>query len=439
LAGSLLLVPGCGDSAGVLPAADAGRVDTSDDLASARDTGGTGDNDAGSNTNHDAENDATSAAPADAEFDATEFDADDGPAPADADTGAEDTPVSTLADAETSAEDAPTDAEPNAEDAPSAAPTDAESDAGLDTESAVFDVASDTSTDAEADAMASAPVVPALNGSVYSFAFGDTTFAVDTAKGGRIVTFSLSNRNILTTPATGDPANYGSTFWSSPQSDWNWPPPTQIDPGPYVGSLAGAALSLTSATAPTLGLAVTKEFSVDSGTGIVTIKYGLVNHGTQARSCAPWEITRVAAGGLTFFPMGDGAPSKGAQDLLALKIVDGVAWFAYDTKLITADQKVFADGHEGWIAHVNGDLLLVKSFADTPAGQAAPGEAEIEIYTNAGHTYIEVENQGATTRLAPAARSQWTVRWFLRKLDPSVSVTVGSADLLGIVRALVNG
>jgi len=120
-----------------------------------------------------------------------------------------------------------------------------------------------------------------------------------------------------------------------------------------------------------------------------------------------------------------------------LQMAGGVAWFAYDAKAIANEQKVFADGREGWIAHVDGNLLLVKAFADTTPAQAAPGEAEIEIYTDAAHTYIEVENQGAYVDLAPGALSQWTVRWFLRKLDASVSVRVGSSDLLNVVRGLV--
>ena len=49
------------------------------------------------------------------------------------------------------------------------------------------------------------------------------------------------------------------------------------------------------------------------------------------------------------------------------------------------------------------------------------------------------DNQGAYSKLAPAAKAEWTVRWFLRKLEASVSVSVGSADLLRMVRAMVNG
>jgi hypothetical protein len=280
-------------------------------------------------------------------------------------------------------------------------------------------------------------VVPVANGSLYSFQFGDTQFAVDARLGGRIVTFALSGRNILTGPAV-DPANFGSTFWPSPQSDWGWPPPTEIDGAPYAASLDGAVLSLSGATAAGLGLAVEKKFSADSQAGVVTVVYTLANRGSKARQATPWEITRVAAGGLTFFPMGEGGPRKGPQDLLNPTVVNGVAWFPYNAAAITADQKLFADGREGWIAHVDGDLLLVKSFADTLPSQAAPGEAEIEIYANAAHTYVEVENQGAYVNLAPGAAAAWTVRWMLRKLDlASTPARAGSAPLLDLVRSLV--
>jgi hypothetical protein len=283
------------------------------------------------------------------------------------------------------------------------------------------------------------PAVPTVSGTVYTFTAGNLVFAVDAAKAGRIVTFSLAGRNILTAAKNSQDNNWGSTFWPSPQSAWNWPPPAELDPNPYTASLSGAVLTMASQTFAALGLSVTKQFSVDASMGVVTIQYGLVNHGTQPLSVAPWEISRVAAGGLTFFPMGDGSPSKGMQDLLNLQMSGGAAWFAYDASAITNDQKVFADGHEGWIAHVGGNLLLVKVFSDTPAAQAAPGEAEIEIYTDAGHSYIEVENQGAYVSVAPGATSTWTVRWFLRQLDASVSVLPGSAELLRLVRELIKG
>jgi hypothetical protein len=285
--------------------------------------------------------------------------------------------------------------------------------------------------------MKPSPVLPVAKGSLFSFQFGDTQFAIDASLGGRIVTFALPGGNILTGPAV-DPGNFGSTFWSSPQSDWGWPPPPEIDSAPYAAQVKGSVLALAGTPAAAMGLAVEKTFSADAQSGVVTVGYTMRNCGAQTRRAAPWEITRVGAGGLTFFPMGEGEPRKGPQDLLKPILRDGLAWFAYDAAAIPADQKLFADGREGWIAHVDGDLLLVKSFADISPSQAAPGEAEIEIYANAAHTYVEVENQGAYVELAPGAAATWSVRWILRKLDlASTPARPGSAVLVNLVRSLV--
>ncbi len=277
-------------------------------------------------------------------------------------------------------------------------------------------------------------VAPVQTGSVYTFNFGDTAFAVDAARAGRVIRFALAGRNILTEAQGPTDNNWGSTFWPSPQSDWNWPPPAELDPGPYQPKVTAGVLSLASPVSPGLGLAVTKRFTCDPGKGQVTIEYGIVNKGSKARAVAPWEITRVAAGGLTFFPMGEGKPWKGPQELLALDLRDGVAWLDYAQTTGASDQKAFADGREGWIAHLSGDLLLVKAFADTTPAQAAPGEAEIELYTDAARSYIEVENQGAYVTLDPGAASRWPVRWYLRRVDRA---TAGDkARLLELVRQL---
>jgi hypothetical protein len=279
--------------------------------------------------------------------------------------------------------------------------------------------------------------VPTVQGSIYTFTFADTVFSVDVAKAGRVASFSLGGKNVLTVPKSREDNNWGSTFWCSPQSDWNWPPPAEMDPNPYVARVEGATLVLAGATIPALGLAVTKRFSVDAVRGMVSIDYGIVNRGKEQRSVAPWEISRVAAGGLTFFPMGEGQPWKGFQELLPLTLIDGVAWLPSTAAPASADQKAFADGSEGWIAHVAGDLLLVKSFPPIRAGEAAPGEAEIELYTDPQRTYVEVENQGAYQGLAPGASQSWPVRWFLRRLPAGTRVAPGNQPLLGLVRGLL--
>jgi hypothetical protein len=91
--------------------------------------------------------------------------------------------------------------------------------------------------------------------------------------------------------------------------------------------------------------------------------------------------------------------------------------------------KAFADGEEGWLAHLGGDLLLVKVFVDVPRERQAPGEAEIEIYVHGSGRFVEVEQQGEYAELAPGERSSWRVTWLLRKLPSNVPGRPGEALL----------
>ena len=104
---------------------------------------------------------------------------------------------------------------------------------------------------------------------------------------------------------------------------------------------------------------------------------------------------------------------------------------------MTEHQKLFADGREGWLAHVEGDALLVKTFAVVPRDAHAPGEAQIEIYATPAHTYVEVEAQGPYETIAPGAALSWRVVWLVRRLPADVPRTVGSAPLLDFIRGLI--
>jgi hypothetical protein len=268
----------------------------------------------------------------------------------------------------------------------------------------------------------------------FIYAVGDFAVVIDPRVGGRVTSISLGGRNFLTGTDV-DPDNYGSTFWTSPQSDWGWPPPPEIDKQPYAAKIADQKLILTGAASSKLGIAVTKTFSFDAATSSMTIEYAMTNQGSSPLTVAPWEITRAHTGGITFFPTGDATYDHGNKSL-ATQQSEGMTWFAYDAAAITADSKLFADGKDGFLAHVDGDTVLVKKFADVPTDQQAPKEGEIEIYANRAHTYIEIENQGPYAPLAPTATATWTIRWTLRKIPSDVEKTAGSASLAKWVRGI---
>jgi len=277
------------------------------------------------------------------------------------------------------------------------------------------------------------PITPEVRDGCHVLAWDDVSFEVDARTGGRVTALRLGGRNLLTGPEI-DAGNFGSTFWTSPQSAWGWPPVPEVDHGAYRASIEDCAIVMRSARSASLGVEIEKRFTADRGRGAVLFDYRIHNLGTAPLRTAPWQITRVGPGGLTFYPSGEGAfpPSTlGVHDAM------GATWYDYDKASITEHQKHFADGREGWLAHVDGDALLVKTFPAVPRAAHAPGEAQIEIYASPAHTYVEVEAQGAYETVPPGGALTWQVVWLARRLPARLPVSVGSQALLAHVRALV--
>ena len=272
----------------------------------------------------------------------------------------------------------------------------------------------------------------------YVLEFGELYFGV-TSDGGRILDVHLTGgKNILTGPEVND-VNYGSTFWPSPQS-WEWPPTSsipEINNGPYTAMVASPSFTLTGAANATVGASVTKKFTANLAKGSVDVEYKMTAT-AAGKSFAPWEISRVPqTGGLSFYPTGTGAPTSGTFEPVPTTTAAGCTWYQAAASRPSADQKLFADGSGGWLAHVQGDLLLLKKFPDLPNGMAAAGENEIEIYVSSAGNYIELEQQGPYMAVASGQSLTWAVTWIVRKLPAGMTATPGNQALVDYVESLV--
>ncbi|MCK9523253.1 MAG: DUF4380 domain-containing protein [Proteobacteria bacterium] len=272
----------------------------------------------------------------------------------------------------------------------------------------------------------------------FALEFGNGTdtwrFEFTAQKGALISGFYLNGHNILHN-STANGTLGGSTFWPSPQSIWNWPPLAELDSHTWSAAVdeANLVVTLTSPVIGSLSMQVEKRFALDLNAGAISLTYTIHNTGSQSRTVAPWEITRVAPNGLTFYPTGEGVPSSGSFSPIPYSNSLGTTWI--DHRDVTGEHKLLADGAEGWLAHSDGTVLLLKTFPDIPLAQAAPGEGEIEVYAKT--TYAEVEQQGVYETLAAGASSVWQVKWQLRALPATVVNEAGSATLLNFVDSLL--
>ena len=249
-------------------------------------------------------------------------------------------------------------------------------------------------------------VIPPAN--KFRMKSGDVTLTIDADNGGKILSLKYKDQEVIS--QTKFPESFGSTFWTSPQKEWNWPPVQEFDKLPYtIEQQTPTHVAITSQVSQRLKLRVGKDITIDPKDGAFIITYSIKNEGNEPRQVAPWEITRVVnEGGLIFFdaPL-DGITPAGLMDF---KAQNGAVWYQPDEA--NENRKINADG-KGWLAYCNKGLLLVKKFQDLKPSEPAPDEAEIQVYVNRGKSYIELESQGAYTTLAPGAKLNWTVRWYL--------------------------
>lgn len=279
-------------------------------------------------------------------------------------------------------------------------------------------------------------VTPQEKDGKYDFRFANIYFEVDPSFGARISSFKIDSEEILFQSTSAGDYLWGSTLWQSPQSEWNWPPSVALDQSPYSGGITGNQIILRSSVDETYShLVFKKTFSADLSDTSITMVYTMINKGTTAHSYAAWEVSRVPAGGISFFPKGEG----NIEGNLAgqTELINNVVWYEQNNS-DPAGQKFMCDGAEGWSAHVNSDAkLFVKKFDDAPATSNAPGEKEIELYYSGPTGYIELENQSAYTNIPVGDSVSWTMKWYLRDLPSGIQAQAGSSNLVSYVRSIV--
>ncbi len=198
-------------------------------------------------------------------------------------------------------------------------------------------------------------VVPATANDQYTIALEGQVLKINPAKGARITSLLLEGEDFLTDSTIND-FNWGSTFWLSPQSDWNWPPSAEIDNKPYQAKITDNAVILTSLKDPKTGLVVVKEISGNAIDQSFIVKYTIRNESDRDQRAAPWEVTRVHTGGTAFFPTGKGQPRGG---LLPSTLADNgifLVCLSKDKLPVKGDRQIYADGEEGWLAQLNGSV-----------------------------------------------------------------------------------
>lgn len=284
------------------------------------------------------------------------------------------------------------------------------------------------------------PAFVAHKGHVYTITQGQTQLEINANIAGRVSSLKVDGMEMLFTADKTNNGVWGSVFWSSPQTEWSWPPIEILDSAPYDVSLADDRIVFTSKVDPQTGYQFIKSYGVDAEKKCVSIVYSIYNHSNIEKNIAGWEVTRLRPAGMTFFPQGDTESNSGIFYPLAVEHLGDITWAKYQPEnLLQNHHKLMTDGKEGWIAYTNAGKLLVKEFADVPVELMVAGEGEIELFANVEKTFWEVDQQSAMTKLAPGEHLNWEVRWYTRTLPANLPAVLGSEDLVSYVRGVLTG
>ena len=84
---------------------------------------------------------------------------------------------------------------------------------------------------------------------------------IDAQRGAKILSFKYGEQEIIS--QLRRPEAFGSTFWTSPQKEWYWPPIPEYDKQPYQVENDGKVLRMTSEISARMKYRIRKEFSID--------------------------------------------------------------------------------------------------------------------------------------------------------------------------------
>ena len=108
----------------------------------------------------------------------------------------------------------------------------------------------------------------------YTLKNGDLAMVIDATKGGKILSFKYGNREVISQSRW--PEAFGSTFWTSPQKEWNWPPVPEYDKKPYIVETQDGVLKMTSEVNDRLKYRIRKTFAVDKKKQAFVITYTIM-------------------------------------------------------------------------------------------------------------------------------------------------------------------
>lgn len=210
----------------------------------------------------------------------------------------------------------------------------------------------------------------------------------------------------------------GDWLWPVAQARWaslsadgsNWPPPAPLADRPWKCSawtdVGGAQCALlTRKYGPPLNVLVTRLFRLDPESSALVVRQRIERTGAPGVPVVLWNVSQIAKAESIAMPVE--AESKfrnGVKALMGRKPTrkrlvpcgDAVVYAVAPG----AETKLGSDSPRGWIAAACGPRVVFESVANGTAGAYPDGGCVVEVYSNEGLGYSEIETLGPEVDLA---------------------------------------
>ena len=245
---------------------------------------------------------------------------------------------------------------------------------------------------------------------------GPVTLSIAADIGGRLASAKWRDFEMLQTDRDPNGWHWGSTAWTSPQSDWQWPPIATFDSEPFrIVSNDSESIELESRVDHPTGLQMRKRFrnlASDPRRPTFEIRYELTNRSDTVQTVGLWENTRVDHEGEVDVDASLAMRLNNEDFPPVATIHGGTRTFVLDGEQ-PQGQKVFLDSADFdqpiSLRYRRGGVTLTKSM--TLSSPVSENQSPIEIYLAPEDGFSELELQGESAELAPGESVAMTVLW----------------------------
>ena len=275
---------------------------------------------------------------------------------------------------------------------------------------------------------AEAILVPAL-GRLVHFAplQGDSLFRLDPTLQGQIPPAGERFFNIG-----------GDWLWPVSQARWasfsgdgkDWPPPAPLADLPWTCSAwtdadgASCALLAREYGAP-LHIQVSRLFRLEPGSAVLVVQQRIERTAPSEIPVVLWNISQIAQAEQIVLPVERRSKFRGGLKALMgrkpsrkqLAACKGAAVYRVSAG---AETKLGSDSPRGWIAAAKGSNVIFEAVANAAEGDYPDGGCIVEVYSNQGLGYSEIETLSPEILLAPGTVLENTLRIVLAATETPI-------------------